>query len=64
MFFHLNHEDKNNNIVGGERRMHVTKFETNIFVGMAFEVKSRFIQGLIIKTLWEIMSMEIRLAYN
>jgi hypothetical protein len=51
MFFHLNHEDKNNNIVGGERRMHVTKFETNIFVGMAFEVKSRFIQGLIIKTL-------------
>ncbi len=51
MFFHLNDEDKNNNIVGGERGMHVTKFETNIFAGRTCEVKSRFIQGLIIKTL-------------
>jgi len=37
--------------------MHVIKFETNIFVGMTCEVKSKFIQGLTIKTLWEIVSM-------
>jgi hypothetical protein len=47
----LNHEDKNNNIVGGEKGMHVTKFETNIFVGMTCEVKLSFIQGSTIKTL-------------
>jgi len=60
----LNDEEKYNNIIGGERGMHVTKIETNIFVRMTREVKSRFIQGLTIKTLREIVSMEIRLTCN
>jgi hypothetical protein len=32
MFFHLDDEEGNNNLIGGERGMHVNFFEANIFV--------------------------------
>jgi hypothetical protein len=48
MFFHLDDEEGNNNLISGERGMHVNFFEANIFViiGMTCEIKSKSIQDL------------------
>jgi hypothetical protein len=50
-FFHLDDEEGNNNLMGGERGMHVKTFEANICVNHWNDMwnKSKFIQGLTTK---------------
>lgn len=48
MFFHLDDEEGNNNLIGGERGMHVN-FKYLWIIGMTCEIKSKSIQGLTMK---------------
>jgi len=51
MFFHLDDEEGNNNLIGGERGMHVDFLKPTYLwiIGMTCEIKSKFIQALTMK---------------